>query len=305
MKGLFHRLLALVPVLIGVGTMTFLIIHLVPGDPTDLILGDQASVIEKQQLKTQLGLDKPLLSQFGNFWANTLSGDLGQSVYSRKPVAQLIASRIPATLELTFGAMLMALLIGIPIGVISSIKPFGKIDLVSSVGSILGISLPGIFLGPLLIYFFSIRLEIFPVSGRGGLNYLFLPALSLAIPLSAILIRMTRASMLEVIKEDFIKVARSKGLAKRTIFFKHALRNALIPVITIVGLQVGTLLTGTVITETIFDWPGLGTLLIDGIKQRDYPIVQGCILLIAVIYVGVNFITDILYQLADPKMRAS
>ena len=201
--------------------------------------------------------------------------------------------------------MILAILFGIPLGVFSSVKPFGAIDWSSSIVSILGISLPGIFLGPLLIYFFSIKLGAFPVSGSGSFMHLFLPALSLAIPLGAILTRMTRASMLEVIKEDFIKVAKSKGLSKKTIFFKHALRNALIPVITIVGLQIGTLLTGTVITETIFDWPGLGTLLIDGIKQRDYPLVQGCILLIALIYVFVNFVTDILYQFADPKMKAT
>lgn len=297
------RLLILIPVFIGVGTLSFLLIHFIPGDPVDLILGDQASLEDKANLRSSLNLDAPLSAQYLKFWTDLVQGDLGNSLRSHKPVTTLIAERFPATFELAFAAVLMALLFGLPTGALAGAKPYSPVDLGGLGYGILGISLPAIFLAPLLIYLFSMKLDWFPVSERSGWDSLVLPALSLAIPLSAVTLRVTRASMLEVIGEDYIRTARSKGLGEKKIYLVHALRNALIPVITIVGLQLGALLTGTVITETIFDWPGIGTLLLSAIQQRDYPVVQGCVLFIAFIYVLVNFLTDVAYGFANPRIR--
>lgn len=297
------RILALIPVLIGVGTVSFFLVHFIPGDPVDLILGDQASIEDKANLRSALNLDRPLGEQYVYFWKGLAVGDLGQSLRTRRPVSSLIAERFPATFELAFSAVLMALLIGLPLGTLSGARPYTLVDGAGLLYGILGISLPAIFLAPVLIYVFSMQLDLFPVSERSGLNSLVLPALSLAIPLSAVILRISRASMLEVTGEDFIRTARAKGLSERKVYMVHALRNALIPVITIVGLQLGALLTGTVITETIFDWPGIGTLLLSAIQQRDYPVVQGCVLFIAFIYVAVNFLTDLAYGFANPRIR--
>ncbi len=297
------RILALIPVLIGVGTVSFMLVHFIPGDPVDLILGDQASLEDKENLRNELNLNEPLGKQFLTFWGGLFKGDMGDSLRSRKPVRALIMERFPATFELALTAVFLAVLIGLPIGTLAGAKPYSLTDLSGLGYGILGISLPAIFLAPLLIYVFSMQLDLFPVSERSGWDSLVLPSLSLAIPLSAVILRISRASMLEVTGEDFIRTARSKGLSERKVFMVHALRNALIPVITIVGLQLGALLTGTVITETIFDWPGIGTLLLSAIQQRDYPVVQGCVMFIAFIYVAVNFLTDIAYGVANPRIR--
>lgn len=298
-----QRLLTLIPVLLGVCILTFLLVHLVPGDPVDLLLGDQASMQDKQNLRHELGLDASLGHQFTHYMAGIVQLDLGRSLRSREPVTELIAERFPATFELAATAMLIALLWGIPLGAWAAARPYSGWDYTSLGMGLFGMSLPGVFLGPALIYIFAICLNLLPVSDRGGLNHLILPAMSLAIPLGSVILRITRASMLEVVNEDFIRTARSKGLDERKIYLSHALRNALMPVVTIVGLQTGALLTGTVITETIFDWPGIGTLLYSAIQQRDYPLVQGCVLFIAFIYVFVNLCTDLAYGFVNPKVR--
>jgi peptide/nickel transport system permease protein len=300
---LVRRALLTIPVLIGVSTITFFLLYLVPGDPVDLILGDRASDGDRDVLRRNLGLDQPIADQYLKFISDLLQGDLGRSIFSSRPVLEEIAARFPATLELTAGAILLSILIGIPLGVLTAVRHNSVFDQALLVVSLFGISIPGFLLGPLLIWIFAIQLNLFPVSERGGLEHLFLPALSLALPLGSILMRVTRAAILEVINEEYITVARSKGLAPRTLYFKHALSNAMIPILTTVGLQIGALLTGTVITETIFDWPGLGTLLFGAIQKRDYPLVQGCILTVATIYVLVNLFTDILYGVANPKVR--
>lgn len=299
------RFIGTLPVLIGVCVTTFLLVHLVPGDPVDLILGDQATAQDKQNLRHDLGLDLSLGQQFVRYATGVLTGNLGMSLQSREPVSQEIAARFPATFELTLAAMLLALLWGLPWGAWAGAKPRSKSDQMSMVAGLIAMSLPGIFLGPFLIYVFAVRLDLFPVSERGGLDHLFLPALSLAIPLGAVILRITRASMREVVNDDYIRTARSKGLSERAIYLRHALRNALMPVVTIVGIQTGAILTGTVITETIFDWPGIGSLLFNAIQRRDYPVIQGCVLLIATIYVVVNLLTDLTYGLVNPKVRLS
>lgn len=303
LSALIRRILLTLPVILGVFTLTFFLIHWIPGDPVDLILGDLANPLDKKEMRTRLGLDLPLRQQYTSFIKESVQGNLGESLFSQRPVSELIYGRIGATLELAVASMVFAILWSLPLGVIAAIKRYTFWDrgLVSL--GLVGMSFPGFFLGPLLIYFFSILLGWFPVGERGTFRHLVLPALSLALPLGAILMRMTRASMLDVLHEDYVRVAKAKGCSTFKVFFVHALRNALIPIITIVGLQFGTVLTGTVITETIFDWPGLGTLLFDAIQRRDYPLVQGCVLVVALIYIFVNFLTDIAYVIAHPKMR--
>jgi peptide/nickel transport system permease protein len=280
-----------------------MLIHFVPGDPIDIMLGEQASTIEKQALRSQMGLDLPMGEQYVNFLVGLATMDLGRSLQSGRPVFEEIAERVPATVELTLGAMTLAILIGIPLGIIAAIRQYSSTDNVVMVFGLLGMSMPGFWLGPMLILIFAIQLDWFPVSERGGIEHLVLPAFSLALALSAIIMRMTRTSMLEVIREDYIRTAKSKGLNKIKIYFKHALRNALMPVITIVGLQFGALLTGTVITETIFDWPGIGTLFFSAIQERNYPLVQACILVVSLTYVFVNLVVDIAYAAVNPQVR--
>ena len=303
LQYIIKRLLLTIPLIFGVCTISFFLIHLIPGDPVDIMLGEQASLEEKVSLRKELGLDQPLAAQYGGFLKGLVTLDLGRSLQSGRPVVEEIAKRFPATAELTVAAMLLAILFAIPLGTLAAVKQHSLFDqIIMSVG-LLGMSVPGFWLGPMLILVFSIQLDLLPVSERGGLDHLILPALSLALALGSILLRMTRASMLEVIKEDYIRTARSKGLSEKTIYFKHALRNALMPIITIIGLQFGALLTGTVITETIFDWPGVGTLLFSGIQQRNYPQVQACVIFISVTYVLVNLLVDLAYAWANPKVR--
>jgi peptide/nickel transport system permease protein len=300
---LVRRLLLLFLVLFGVVTLVFFLIHLIPGDPVDIMLGDHALAADKDALRQALGLERPLAHQYITYLGGLLRGDLGLSIHSRRPVLGEIGERFPATVELMLGAMVVALLMALPLGVISALKPYGWLDGASMLISFLGISIPNFWLGPMLIILFSIQLGWLPVNERGGIEHLILPAITLGTAMAAMLSRMIRASLLEVLDEEYVTNARAKGLPERLVIFKHALRNALIPVITIIGLQVGVLLSGAIITEAIFDWPGLGSLLLEGIYSRNYPLVQGCILVIATVYVLVNLVTDIAYAWADPRVR--
>jgi peptide/nickel transport system permease protein len=304
MRGFFARRLAIViPTVLGAVTLVFFFLHMIPGDPVEVMLGETAQQADKDQLREDLGLNLPLHIQYRRFITGVFKGNLGDSFFYRRPVTQVIAERAPATLELALAAFLVAGLIAIPLGIIAALREGTAVDNASVLFSLLGVSIPNFWLGPLLIILFSIQLGWFPVSGRGGVGSLVLPAITLGTALAAILSRMTRASLLERLGEDYLTVARAKGLPEWKVILKHALRNALIPVITVMGLQFGALLSGAIITENVFSWPGIGTLLINAIEARDYPLVQGCILFITLSYVLVNLLTDLLYGWADPRIR--
>ena len=300
---LLRRLALTIPVVWIVVTLVFALIHLVPGDPVAQMLGEGAPAPEVQRLRHDLGLDRPLLDQYKTYVFGLLKGDLGNSFRNQQPVAQSIAERYPATIELTFAAILVSLVLAIPAGVIGAVKRGELADKAIGVFSLLGVSLPNFALGPLLILLFSIVLGLLPVSGRGGISHLILPALTMGGALAAITTRMVRASMLEEIQQDYVRTARAKGLPERVVLFRHALRNGLLPVITILGLQAGALLAGAIITETVFAWPGLGRLTVQAINARDYPLLQGCILTISLSYILINLLTDALYSVVDPRIR--
>jgi peptide/nickel transport system permease protein len=304
MRGFFVRRLAIViPTVLGAVTLVFFFLHMIPGDPVEVMLGETAQQADKEQLREELGLNLPLYIQYGRFITGVFKGDLGDSFFYRRPVTQVIAERAPATVELAMAAFLVAGLIAIPLGIIAALREGTAVDNASVLFSLLGVSMPNFWLGPLLIILFSITLGWFPVSGREGVGSLVLPAITLGTALAAFLSRMTRASLLERLGEDYLTVARAKGLPEWKVILKHALRNALIPIITVMGLQFGALLSGAIITENVFSWPGIGTLLINAIEARDYPLVQGCILFITLSYVLVNLMTDLLYGWADPRIR--
>lgn len=299
----FKRLLFLIPTLYVVVSLVFLLIHLVPGDPVDVILGERAMTADRERLRQELKLDRSLWVQHSYFISGLLKGDLGESLYDRKPVTQLIREKFPATFKLALFAMLVALSVGVPLGLVSAIWKDGGVDNGAMFLALFGISIPHFYLGPLLIMIFSIKLGWFPVSGDEGFLSLILPAFTLGTALAAILSRMTRASMLEVMKADYVRTARAKGLGEGKVLIKHAFRSALIPVVTIIGLQFGALLAGTVVTEKIFNWPGIGSLLLGGIERRDYPVVQGCVLTIAFTFIVVNMLTDFCYAMLDPRVK--
>ena len=303
MTGIGRRLLLLVPTVLGVLTLVFFLVHLIPGDPVEVMLGETASRADLSQLRADLGLDRPLGEQYARFLGGLAQADLGRSFFYRKPVLAVIGAALPATALLAFAALAVALLIALPVGILAAVRRDRLPDRLALVGSLVGVSMPNFWLGPMLIILFSFRLGWLPVSGREGAASLVLPALTLGTALAAILVRMTRASMLDVLGEDYLRTARAKGVGERTVIARHALRNALLPVVTIVGLQFGALLSGAVITENVFAWPGVGTLLIQAITARDYPLVQGCVLVISLCYVVVNFLTDALYTLIDPRVR--
>ncbi len=267
------------------------------------MLGESAQPADIENMRRTLGLDKPLHEQYWTFLKGLATGDLGDSIQTEGPVVRMVLERFPATLQLTLASMLAAVLIAFPLGVMSAVKQGSSIDQSSRFLSLLGISIPNFWLGPMLIIIFSLKLDIFPVSGRRGISYYILPAVTLGTAMAAILTRMIRASLLEIIRSDYIITARSKGVSEKVVVLKHALRNSLIPVITVIGLQFGALLGGSIITEKIFSWPGIGSLLISAISQRDYPVVQGCVLLISFSYVLVNLLTDITYGFLDPRVR--
>lgn len=298
-----RRILTTIPALFGVVTIVFFLLPLVPGDPVDLMLGEQASSLDKAALKHDLGLDLKPLPRFAKFLSGLAHFDLGTSFTTHRPVASEIADRFPATAELAISAMALALLFGIPFGVMAALNKDRALDQTARLFTLFGTSLPSYWLGPMLVSIFALKLDLLPISERGGFEHLILPATTLSLGLMAILTQVTRASMLEVMKEDFVRTAKAKGASTAQVYFRHALANAAIPIITVSALQFGAVLTGTVIVETIFDWPGLGTLLFQGIQNRDYPLVQGCVLVVALIYVLVNLGAELLYAWANPKVR--
>jgi ABC-type dipeptide/oligopeptide/nickel transport system permease component len=298
-----RRLLLTVPVLFGVATLVFSLIHLVPGDPVLAMLGESASPVDVADLRSRLGLDRPLLAQYASFMGGALHGDLGQSLRTSQPVTSAIAERMPATLELAVAAMAVAVLIAIPLGILAAIRAGTGVDHAATTLALIGISMPNFWLGPLLAIVFAVELGWLPVSGRGTLAHLVLPAVTLGASLAAIVARMTRASMLEELRELYVLAARARGVSAVRAVLRHAFRNSLIPIVTVLGLQFGSVLTGAIITETIFAWPGVGRLLVQSITARDYPAVQGCILLIAITYVSVNLFVDVLYGVLDPRIR--
>jgi ABC-type dipeptide/oligopeptide/nickel transport system permease component len=301
--ALARRLLLVLPVVWAVVTLVFLLIHIVPGDPVRNALGENATEQQVAALKHKLGLDLPLSAQYFNYWKGLLTGDLGTSLVSGENVFEKIVGRYPATIELAIAGLIVAVCIAIPLGVTAGTNHGRVVDNIASVVSLLGISAPGFVLGPLMIYVFAIRFDWLPVAGRGGFEYLILPAVTLGAALAAILTRMVRSSVIEELNEDYVRTARAKGLDERRVIYKHVLKNGLIPVVTVLGLQFGVLLAGAIITETIFSWPGLGRLTVDAINARDYPLVQGCILMIALTYIFANVVTDFAYRLLDPRIK--
>ena len=297
------RLLVAVPALWLIVTIVFLLAHIVPGDPVQQMLGEGARGEDVQQLRHALGLDAPIARQYAHYLASILRGDLGESFRFREPVTRVVLEHYPATLELAIVALLICAVIGIPAGLLAAERRATATDRAIGVLTLLGLSVPNFALGPVLMLVFSVILGWLPVSGRGGPAHLFLPATTLGAALAAILTRMVRTTVIEELSSDYVRTARAKGLSTAAVLFHHAFRNALIPILTILGLQFGTLLAGTIVTETIFSWPGIGRLAVQAIGARDYPLLQGCILLIAVSYVAVNLLTDFAYVLVDPRVR--
>lgn len=329
---LLERLIQLVPVLLGVSLIVFVMLALTPGDPVQIMVGEQAITPEQEaELRRNLGLDRPMVERFFLFVANAVRFDFGQSFYHGRPVAEVIAERLPATIELSLVALIVALATAIPLGVLAAIRKNSIFDRMATVGSLLGVSLPGFWFGILLIMLFAVHLQILPVSGRIGyasevpaitgfllidtllagdigafgeaLRYLVLPAITLGLPMTAILMRVTRTSMLEVMRQDYITFAEAKGLPRRRVLYRHALKNALIPTVSVAAIETGSLLGGNMIVETVFGWPGLGRLVVESIFLRNFPLVQAAVLLYAVTYVLLNFIADILYTVLNPRVK--
>jgi peptide/nickel transport system permease protein len=303
LRQLLTRLLYTLPVLWLVVSVVFLLIHLVPGDPILQMLGEGAPATDVAATRHAYGLDLPLSQQYLHYWNGVLHGDLGPSIRFNQSVSRLIAQRYPFTLQLTVAALFVAIAISIPAGVRSAERRGRWDDKLLSVVSLFGLSFPNFALGPILILFFAIKLGLLPVSGSGSLAHLVLPAITMGSALAAILTRMVRTSMLEELSQDYIRTARAKGLSERVVVYRHALRNAMLPVLTVLGLQFGALLAGAIVTEKIFSWPGIGRLTLDAIGNRDYYLVQGGILAIGLTYVIVNFLTDLLYSVANPRIR--
>lgn len=300
---IIKRLMQTVPVIIGVTIVVFVIMQLVPGDPAVLLAGEGATIETIEALRQQLGLHQPLYVQYFDYVGNLLRGDMGFSLKNNQPVLQEIMTRLPITLELALFSTLITIVLGMLAGIISAIRPYSILDTVVMVVALLGISLPSFWFGLMLMYSFSVKLQIFPVAGWDSMLHIVLPAFTLGAGGAAIVARMTRSSMLEVIRQDYIRTARAKGVKERVIIYKHALRNALIPVITVVGLQFGALLGGTVLVESIFAINGLGRMIVDAIRMRDLPVVQGGVLVASLVFVVVNLIVDILYRLFNKRIE--
>lgn len=329
---LMERVLQLVPVLLGVSAIVFLMMAVTPGDPVEIMLGDQqATEAQRQALRHDMGLDLPMPQRFAHFLQNAVTGDFGVSYFHRRPVAQVILERLPATIELTLVALLVALLVAIPLGVLAAVRKNTVFDRLATLASLMGISLPGFWFGLLMILLFGVTLQILPVSGRSelaisipvvthfmlvdtllagnldafgaALSHLVMPALTLGLPMAAVLMRVTRTSMLEVLRQDYVTFAEAKGLSPRRVLYRHALKNALIPTVTVAALEVGSLLGGSMIVETVFGWPGLGRVVVESIFTRNYPMIQAAILLYAVTYVLLNFLADLLYTVLNPRVR--
>jgi peptide/nickel transport system permease protein len=312
-RFLVRRLLLLAPVLMGVSVIVFLVLHLAPGDPAEIMLGSQATQEDRLRLRADLGLDDPLHVQYGRWLGHVARGDLGRSLWMRRPVLGEVLVRLKATLILTGTALVLSSIGGVALGILSATRPNSWLDRTSAVASLFGASMPVFWLGIVLMVVFSLTLGWLPASGMyapygGGdvedlLRHLVLPALTLAAASVTIVARLTRSAMLEVLGQDYIRTARAKGLVERRIVVRHALKNALVPIVTVIGVQAGYLLGGAVLTETVFAWPGVGTLMVQGILARDIPLVQGCVLVVALTFVLVNLFVDLLYAWLDPRIR--
>ena len=320
-----------IPVLLGVSIVVFFMVRAIPGDPAQIMLGQQATQAQVQQVRESMGLDKPIFVQYGLFLKNALRGDLGDSIVTGRPVTTELLVRLPATFELTAFAMLVAILVGVPVGVIAAVRQYSALDKTTSVLALTGISMPIFWLAMILVVIFGVNLELLPFPGRlgpttaitsitglvlvdslltfnfagfwDGLLHLIMPALALATIPMAVIMRMTRSSMLEVLNEDYVRTARAKGVAPRRVVFKHALRNAMLPTITVIGLQTGLLMGGAIITETIFSWPGIGLYAYQSVSSRDYASIQGVVLYGALLFVLINLVVDVLYAILDPRVR--
>ena len=300
---ILQRLLGALLVILGVVSIVFLLIHMIPGDPVEIMLGESATTADREALRAALGLNLPIRVQFQNYLIGLTQLDLGTSIHLRRPVSAVLLERLPATGLLALVTLIITLTLALPLGIIAAVRRNTWWDTGAMSFSMLGVSIPNFWLGPVLILIFSLWLGWLPVSGRSGLASVILPSLTLATGLIAVLSRMVRSSMLEVLGEDYMRTARAKGLPPKRVILHHGLRNALLPVITMLGLQLGALLAGAVITETVFSWPGIGLLTIESIQSRDYPVVQACVLLISVTYVLVNLLTDLAYAWVDPRVR--
>ena len=300
---ILRRLLMLVPVLFGVVLVSFSLLHLVPGDPAEILAGQEATKEAVDRIRAEYGLDQPLIFQFGRFVWNASRGDLGISIQTRHPVRELLFQRLGFTLQLSLASILVASTIGLLAGIISSTRQYSVFDTASMLGALFGISMPIFWLGLLLILVFAAKLHWLPSGGAGTLRHLILPAIALGSASAAVIARMTRASMLEVARQDYIRTARATGYAERVVIFRHGLKNAMIPVLTVFGLEFGTMLGGAVLTETVFALPGIGRLLVEGIFARDYPVVQGAMVAVATTFVLVNLLTDVAYAFFDPRIR--
>ncbi|CAH1661416.1 Dipeptide transport system permease protein DppB [Hyphomicrobiales bacterium] len=330
--ALLGRTLQLVPVLLGVSVIVFVMMMLTPGDPVEIMLADQQATPQQvETMRHDMGLDRPALERFGVFLGNALTGNFGLSFFHRRPVFDVIAERLPATIELTLAALILSLLIAIPLGVVAALKKNSLIDRLAAVGSLFGISLPGFWFGIILIILFAVHLKILPVAGRmdfacevppitylltidsllrgrpdcfsNALSHLVLPAFTLALPMAAVLTRVQRTAMIEVLRSDYITFAEAKGLSRRRILWRHALKNALVPTVTVAAIETGSLLGGNMVVETVFGWPGLGRLVVESIFVRNYPLVQAAVLFYAVTYVLLNFVADILYTVLNPRVK--
>ena len=312
-RYLVRRLLLLVPVLMGVSVIVFLVLHLAPGDPAEIMLGSQATQADRMRLRADLGLDDPLYLQYGRWVGHVVQGDLGRSLWMRRPVLGEVLTRLKATLLLTATALVISSIGGVALGILSATRPNSLLDRTSAVASLFGASMPVFWLGIVLMVLFSLVLGWLPASGMyapygGGdlvdlAKHLVLPAITLAAASITIVARLTRAAMLDVLGQDFIRTARAKGLVERSVVVRHALKNAMVPIVTVIGVQAGYLLGGAVLTETVFAWPGVGTLMVQGILARDIPLVQGCVLVVALTFVLVNLTVDLLYAFLDPRIR--
>jgi len=300
---LIKRLFSTIPVLIGISLLLFFMLRLLPGDPAQVLAGQMASPEEIENIRHQLGLDRPIYEQYAHYLSRLVRFDLGRSARTQNPVTQEIWARLPNTLLLAVVAITLACLFGIPAGIISAVRPYSWIDYLVTTSALFGMSMPVFWLGLMLVVLFSVILKWLPAGGTGSWQHVILPSFTLAAFVVAFIARMTRSTMLETLSQDFTTTARSKGLQERVVVIKHALKNAMIPIITVVGLQFGLLLGGAVLTETVFAWPGLGRLIVDSILARDYPVIQGTILIFGLLYIMVNLVVDLIYALVDPRIR--
>lgn len=304
-KYILRRLVMLIPVMLGVSFIVFTLMHFTPGDPARIMLGESAPKEDVQKLREEMGLDDPFLVQYGRYIKNAVvHQDIGRSYVTKRPVTSEIMDRFPATLKLAAAGVIVAVVLGIPTGIISATRQYSIFDSVSMVAALLGVSMPNFWQGLMMILLFSVQLKWFPSSGFTSLKHMVLPALTIGTSSAAIITRMTRSSMLEVVRQDYIRTARAKGQVESVVINSHALKNALIPIITVIGLQFGGLLGGAVLTESIFSIPGVGRLMVDSIKSRDFPVVQGGVLFIAITFSVINLLVDILYAYVDPRIKS-